>query len=255
LVERGLYRYGKKAEIWDAPPGAPPPVGELEGVLVAEIWLTAGEMDLSAVEDFEPNRWFRDLATGDFVHPDAEYDGSKVKVFGLPPGSYAIFFRIDVDRSSPEYYPGDLGGDVRFDVVEGEVARAELDLDRVLHLTEPFDNSAVIRWIDLPCEEQPVLPAPTRFAWKPPVPSAPDLEYHYRVARVRCGPFRNLGLVAEGSTRGTDVELHLPPSRPGESYHFRLDVTSAGETVGFITSHGPRHTQGWHVGFRVGAAD
>jgi len=41
-------------------------------------------------------------------------------VLGLPPGSYALFLRIDADPSNPEYYPGDLGGDTRFDVSDGE---------------------------------------------------------------------------------------------------------------------------------------
>lgn len=252
IVERGVFRHGQKAEVWEAPPGAPPSPAELTGVLVTEVWLTASSADLTAVAGTDPHHWVRDLANGDFVYPEVEIDGARIALRGLPPGSYALFLRIDTEPSNPEYYPGDLGGDVRFDVATGEVARLELDLDRILHLTEPFDNGTTIRGMDLPCAEQPLLASPTRFAWEPPVPPAPDVEYHYRIARVACDPFRELGVAVEGSTGGTAVELHLAPSRPDEAYHFRLYATSGGETVGFITSHGPRNTQGWHVGFRIG---
>jgi hypothetical protein len=119
-------------------------------------------------------------------------------------------------------------------------AMIELDLDRLLHLTEPVDNGAPIAGLDLPCAEQALLPSPTRFAWEPPVPPAQDPVYHYQVARVACDPFRELGLATKGSTRETSIELELPPSLPGESYTFRLYATSDGEAVAFITSHGPR---------------
>jgi hypothetical protein len=252
IVERGLYRHGREAEVWQAPPDAPPSPDEIAGVPVAEVWLTAGTADWIVEGDPKPNHWFRDLATGNFVYPEAQFERSQIRVLGLPPGSYALFLRIDADPSNPEYYPGDLGGDTRFDVRPGEVARIELDLDRLLHLTEPFDNEAPIAGLDLPCAEQALLPSPTRFAWEPPVPSAQDPVYHYQVARVACDPFREIGLAAKGSTRETSIELELPPSLTGESYTFRLYATSGGETVAFITSHGPRHSQGWHVGFRVG---
>ncbi len=252
IVERGLYRNDRKAEVWDAPPGAPPSPDELAGVLVAEAWLLAGEKELTALTDAEPDIWFRDLNAKDFIHPEYEREGSKVLISELPPGRYGIFLRIDANPSNPEYYPGDLGASAPFEVEHGAVTRFEVQLDRILHLTEPFDNGATLRGLELGCDEQPALPSPTRFTWEPPVPPAPDVEYRYTVQRVECSPLRKLGVAARGTTRQTAIELKLQPSRPGEAYFFRLRATSDGETVGFLTSHGPRKSQAWHVPFRIG---
>ncbi len=271
VVESGLYKNGKKVELWQVPLGVELPPEVSDDAQVAAIQLMIGErpfLDLSSppppeetAPDLEPESpspqtafdiWFRDRKTRKYPSPRTVVEDGVVKVYGLSPGSYYMKVEIDAEPSNGEQRAGDLFSSSHFEVVLGEVTQSEAQLLHSLHLTEPWDNVEDIPGGSDPCnDEEALLPRLPRFAWQPPAGEDPaGIEYSYKLSRWSCDPRAKLGVMVDASTFETSFEIALPPTRRGEVYEFSLIAKRGEKAIGqMMTFHDGAY--GWSLRFRV----
>lgn len=260
LLERELQRLNGRGEgarpeesMAEAPASTSAAAVEVEEVDGEETLTFSDVVDVKAALDAADvfKIWFRDTVSKKYPSARTVVEDGLVRIYGLTPGNYYMRVEIDANTASPMQYPGDLTSSSTFEVRAGEISRFEAPLFYTLHLVEPFDNDRDIPGWGSPCGEAEELGQRLRFRWRSPEgDDATDIEYEYRVRHMGCDPFRPLGVVAEGKTYDTAVDLELSPSRRGETYEWTLLARRGDKVIGqLMTFGGGGH--GWSLRFRV----
>jgi hypothetical protein len=195
-----------------------------------------------------PTFWFRNEAKGTPEKPQVDYRDGAFRVRGLPQGRMGMSMRVNLEPGNPNLYPGDLDAWTTFVVGDAPPAPLEVDLRKVIRLTQPVDNNVVIRGWDELCGAGSVHPGRVVFAWEPLDAAA---QYEVTVDRLACGRnYASAGRAFSAKTAETWVRLELPPSAAGECYSFRLSARKGGRPIGMFTTHG-RGGLGWDYRFTV----
>jgi hypothetical protein len=240
-----------------APAAAPPPAEQpappqnaiaAAAPVVAEGRLLFDGQPVTRITSVQPTFWFRNEAKGSAEKPQVEYKEGFFRIRGLPGGRMGMSARINLAPETPNLYPGDLDAWTTFVVGEGPPPALDVNLRKVIHLTQPVDNGAVIRGWDTPCGAGSVHPTRVLFAWEPLDPAA---KYEVSIERLACGRnYAPAGRAFAVSTAETWAQVDLEPSAEGECYSFRLTARKDGRTLGMLTTHG-RDGMGWDYRFTV----
>ncbi len=251
VIERGRYDYGKKKEIWEAPPGVELPQQVSDQVLVAEAALMVDGRPY--VEPSPSDIWFQNSDSRKYISPRNEVEDGRVRIFGLPPGNYYMQVRIDAVAANPELYPGDLMASAELTVREAEVASFDVDLLYTLRLLSPWDNAEHIPGMERRCGEYGTTPGPTvRFTWEPPpLEDLRGIEYTYYLWRKSCDPLGPKEKLLQEKTFDTSLEFELADSR-ATYYQFSLVAHRGGRPIGHLMSFGSDGSYGWSLNFHVG---
>ena len=229
------------------PPATAPAPADIASVVVEGRLLFDGQ-PVTRITTLQPSFWFRNQGKGVPEKPQVEYADGTFRIRGLPAGRIGMSARINLEPGTPNLYPGDLDAWTTFVVGEGPPPLLDIDLRKVIHLTQPVDNNVVVRGWDEPCGAGSVHPGRVVFAWEPLDAAA---QYEVTVDRLACGrKYASAGRAFTASTAETWVKVELEPSAEGECYSFRLTARKDGRTLGMLTTHG-RDGMGWDYRFVV----
>jgi hypothetical protein len=176
------------------------------------------------------------------IRPEIEYHEGRYMIQELVPGNYVLFISINANpdnRGGYPGYPGDLFyRDSRLFIPADRGVQLSIDLQRVIHLTLPQDNSGVMEHWGERGPAMIAFAAPVEFAWDAVADGA---LYHFTIYRMQSEPFKYLDRdVEEGTTQATRVSLDLARSEENEFYLFRLYAMKGPFRIGELVTHGKR---------------
>ena len=159
----------------------------------------------------EPARfWFRNEVTGQEQTVETRYANGRFHFDSLSPGRYGVDVSVKAEPGATFRSPGTFKAWRLFSVLGDETAELEIETHRIIHLTQPQDNSeGLARW-DARCEGKMDFPAPVLFNWEPVVEGA---LYRYHIERWSCEPFRRQEIMLAGSMRETVLWAEFAPKR------------------------------------------
>jgi hypothetical protein len=131
--------------------------------------------------------------------------------------------------------------------VPSSPAVVTVDMERIMHLTNPEDNSVPLADWGAVCSNKIEFETPVAIAWEP---LGNDVTYSYSIVRTICQPFGFKNDVAGDRTTASRVVLDLPPNKEGEFYTLRLEAQKDNRPVGSLMTHGA-NGWGWDYRFRV----
>jgi hypothetical protein len=181
--------------------------------------------------------------------PDYSYDAGAgtFQLRGIAEGIYTGQVTVDADRSNPDQYPGDYKGSIFLNAVPTSPAVVTVDMERIMHLTSPEDNSVPLADWGAVCSNRTEFERPVAIAWEP---LGNGVSYGYSIVRTVCRPFGFKEAVAADRTTASRVVLDLPPNKEGEFYTLRLEARKNDRLVGSLMTHG-KNGWGWDYRFRV----
>ena len=227
---------------------AKPPQAESSARPVLRGHLLFAGRPITEFSHVEPTFWFRNEDSGKEQSARVKYDSGSFEIYGLPIGNLGISVNLDANIENPWSYPGDFRVWKPFSVNEGENPELKLEMLQIIRLTEPQDNNAVIEKWGAECMEKISFSSPLTFRWEP---LDDDVYYDYHITRMAClNNYNSAGTVAEGTIRGTEMTLNLPPTPQNEVYGLHLYARKDGKRIGMLMTHGP-NGYGWDYRFRV----
>ena len=164
------------------------------------------------------------------------------------PGKYTLHVEIDENKDNPARFPGDYDVFHHFEVTSDSPAIVSVDMLKLIHLTEPWDNNVDLDgMLASEWSEKPQAGRTVTFQWDPVAPLA---EYSHAVYELD-GPSCDRGRdVVRGTTHEASVRLHLPLSSPGHYFAFELTAQRNGRSIGEVFTH-DAGAQGWWIEFIV----
>lgn len=186
---------------------------------------------------------------GKWVTPAYDYDPATATftLHVIAEGSYSCSAEVDANGANPERYPGDFKGSGHFSAWFTSAPFLKIDMEKIIHLTEPQDNGKPQAGWGAWCFNKVQFGTPVRFSWDP---IEKDVYYTYTVNRTVCQPFAEKEMVAGDTTNATSVTLNLPPNNEGEIYLMHITARKDGRSVGSIMVHGG-NGYGWDYRFRA----
>ena len=184
-----------------------------------------------------------------WITPDFAYDADSAafQLNGIAAGAYTGDVKVDADRSNPDLYPGDYKGKFNFNAVPSAPVVVTVDMERIMHLTSPEDNTVPLADWGAVCSNKINFETPVAIAWEP---LGNDVSYSYSIVKTVCQPFAFKDDVAGDRTTSSRVVLDLPPNKDGEFYTLRLEARKNDRPVGSLMTHGA-NGWGWDYRFRV----
>ncbi|MFC1858677.1 protein kinase [Thermodesulfobacteriota bacterium] len=167
----------------------------------------------------------------------------------VPEGKISLSVEIDAESSNPNRYPGDYliwGAEVD---VTAAGQMIDVDLYRVIRLTEPQDSHIQMKFSgSSDCVFPASFQGPVTFSW---VSLGDGVVYQYLLGTVDCVEHvYHEGSVAKGQTSDTHVSFDLPNSKTNEKYAFHLMARKNGNLIGRLYVHDEGGSN-WNYGFRV----
>ena len=149
------------------------------------------------------------------IRPEIEYQEGRYMIQELVSGNYVLFLSINANPDNPGGYPGYPGDlfyrDSRLFIPADDGVQLSIDLQRVIHLMLPRDNSGVMEHWGERGPAMIAFAAPVEFAWDAVADGA---LYHFTIYRMQSEPFKYLDRdVEEGMTQATRVSLDLAQVR------------------------------------------
>jgi len=193
--------------------------------------------------------WLRDEGTGKSANIQVNYNVRKGSIYveKLPPGKYGMSINIDSDKSNPPLYPGDYRTWANFKIRRGYSIKRNLNMLKIIHLTEPQDNNKIIKKWSNPCGTKMSFISPITFRWKP---LDDDVVYKYRIINNPCKPFKYGELVESGETTDTRVTIKLPRSKWNQQYMLTITAIKNNRQIGNLMTHGD-NGYGWDYRFNI----
>jgi len=184
---------------------------------------------------FEIQKLPRDQTSCDNVstpleRPSLDYDKStgEYVLAGLQPGDYCV--GVGIDASEPFSAITSLAGDyVKLRdkaTLEGGVETLDFDLIKVIHLTNPIDNSDL-----MPTGFVPTHESPFKAVWER-VPEAA----RYDVSVMLCQtPAMCQATVSRAATQQNSFEVDVPPNEEGTHYLLQVRaINELNESIGLV---------------------
>ncbi len=197
----------------------------------------------------EVRTWIRDESTGKGTQHKAFFDpvNNTIVARNLPKGTYGISVNVDRNKSNPKLYPGDYRKWVIFKIRKRNSIRIDIDLEEIIHMTQPENNNGKLRnFLDY-CKKPTTFESPVTFRW---IPVIPQSTYTYTIQKYTCHPLNFEGVVADGITLNTFVSLNLPKAPANGFYMLLLEARSKNRLVGSLMTHGEKG-YGWDYRFTV----
>ena len=191
--------------------------------------------------------WFRNETTGKSIdNAVGIYDNrtGSYRISGLPNGPIGISLSIHEtgERSTfPGNYRSFSGVDLST-LSPTEATSHDLDVAKIIHLTEPFDNACY-------APESPPYPehtSPLRFTWEP---ITGESYYDVHLDKYRDSPYAFVENVVKQSTSSTSFNCTLPASEANTHYEFSV---SAYPIAFYMTTYMNGH--GWDYRFKINNA-
>jgi hypothetical protein len=206
---------------------------------MARIELAYDSRPVGETTPFEPLITFTDSDSGQRVNPDIRYEKGWLLLNELPPGRYRITIDIDANMQNPSLFPGDLFFEGYINVDKCDTCGSSTlhyDLQRIIHLTSPGDNSGRVHIWGVNCGlEHAPFASPVVFSWEP---IAENVDYNYTVYRMSLGPDHSWAMTTNGQTKETTIRLSLPPNLEEEYYLLQMTAFRADKPVGVLVSQG-----------------
>lgn len=221
--------------------------GVNDEIPVAEGRITYADQPLWEITTQPPRFWMRSERGGSVKEGEVRYEEGYFKIYNLSPGYYSVGVRLDLNPDNPEYFPGDFAAFESFPVEINETARLDLELRKIIHLTKPVDNDALILDFDKSCQNKKEISRNVRFEWEP---IAEAEKYYYKLTTGTCSPFTHGDVLEKGYTHNTYVDLELVPSTRNSYYGFSVLGRRGGDSVGTFVIHG-RSGHGWEYRFKA----
>lgn len=194
-----------------------------------------------------PRFWFRDETRGKVAEPRYDYRAGVLHLHGLGEGRMGVQATLNLNPANPVNYPGDLYDWSTFQPAAEEPVPFQIEMQRILHLTAPQDNGAIMPGWGKKCDEIPAFGSPVAFAWEP----MEGAEYELRIDRLDCNRnYNSAGTAFQRTLAESRLSLQLPPSGQGEVYALHLYARRNGRRVGQLITHGA-NGMGWDYRFRV----
>jgi len=202
---------------------------------------------VSAKEDV--SIWVRDEGTGKSANIKVDYNVRKSSIYvdKLTPGKYGMSININSNKTNPRLYPGDYRAWANFEIRRGYSIERDINLHKIIHLTEPQDNNQIIKkWSNL-CAQKMTLASPVTFRWKS---LGDNVRYKYIIRSNPCKPFKYGDVIEGGETTGTFVTLKLPRTKSNHQYMMTLSAIRNKRMIGSLMTHGD-NGYGWDYRFIV----
>ena len=193
--------------------------------------------------------WMRDEGTGKSANIQVDYNvkDSSIYVEYLIPGEYGVSFNIDKNKSNLPLYPGDYRAWANFKIRKGYSIKRDINLDKIIHLTEPQDNNKIIKKWSKPCGEKMAFRSPVTFRWQS---LGHNVNYKYVIRNNPCKPFKYGDALKHGETADTFVSLNLPKTAQNHQYMLELHAYRDNRLIGSIITHGD-NGYGWDYRFLI----
>ncbi len=193
--------------------------------------------------------WLRDESSGKSANIQVDFNVRKGSIYveNLPPGEYGMSINIDSNKSNPPLYPGDYRTWANFKIKPGYSIKRDLDMVKIIHLTEPQDNNQIIKKWSNPCGNKMSHISPVTFRWDS---LGNDVIYHYRIRYNECEPYKFGELVEFGNTTDTHIMLKLPRSEQNRQYMISIMAIKENRQIGSLMTHGD-NGYGWDYRFLV----
>jgi hypothetical protein len=202
---------------------------------------------INKLTSVQPKFWFRNEDKNTIMNPNIKYKKGELAIYDIPPGNYGMSVDIDANLENPSMYPGDYRSWTQFSVTEGNKTYLDIELNKIIHLLLPQDNSVVMQHWDSECENKASFPALLKFSWES---MGNDVYYDYSIQKMSCKPYKTIDSVIGATSKDTTVSMTLPESAPNEFYQFNLAARKNGKIIGTLMTHGGIG-YGWDYRFRV----
>jgi hypothetical protein len=207
--------------------------------------LTYDGQPLESITDAPARFWLRHEGRGEVQPGTVRYQGGQFWLGALPPGKIGAQVNVDLERSNPPLYPGDLYRWKTFETGPSHAA-LEVDLWKVIRLREPQDNNAPLSGWSTKCEDMFTTDS-RQVAWDR---LADGVVYEYTIEKVEC-PYAAHEQLLGGTTTDTSLALTLPPTGEGHFYLLRLYAKRGDRRMAQVLTHGLGGGLGWDYRFRL----
>ncbi len=191
--------------------------------------------------------WVRDESTGKSANLNVDFNvkESSIYVENLSPGKYGISINIDSNKNNQRLYPGDYRAWAIFKIRRGHSIQRDINLSKIIHLTEPQDNNQIIQKWSNPCNKKMAHASPITFRWE----SLGDhVQYKYVIRSNPCKPFKYGDVVESGETTETSITLKLPRTEWNHQYMLTIRAIKDKRVIGSLMTHGD-NGYGWDYRF------
>lgn len=195
------------------------------------------------------NIWMRDEGTGKSANIQVIYSiqDSSIYVENVTPGKYGMSINADINKSNKISYPGDYRAWANFTIRDGYSIKRNINMDKIIHLTEPQNNNKIINGWENPCDKKMAFDAPITIRWKP---LGENVNYKYVVSNNPCKPFRFGDIIKHGSTTESFVTLELPKTNQNHQYMLDIKAYRNKRLIGSLITHG-NNGYGWDYRFLI----
>lgn len=216
-------------------PPTPSPTMLSGPVIQGRLWFDGQR--ITQFTEVQPSFWFRSEDTNQEQTTQVKYEHGTFEIYGLPAGNLGISVIIDANIQNPRLYPGDFKVFQLFSVSAGFNPELDVNMEKVIHLTSPQDNNAVL---SNECSNMMIFPSPVTFRW-----DSLNIgeSYEYQMKRLDCTNFYPIETV-QNTTLGNTITLNLPSNQLNECYSFVLSAYKENRRVGRLITHSISR-EGW----------
>jgi len=140
---------------------------------------------------------------------------------------------INANTMNSRLYPGDFRAARLFDFMGMDNAELIVDMEKIIHLTSPQDNDAVMEG-GQNCLDMRTLPNPLLFQWES---LGAQVIYKYKIIPYNCNNYYPMEEMVSEPTKATNVTLPLKPNKPNEYYGFYLYAYKNDRPIGSLMIH------------------
>jgi hypothetical protein len=218
------------------------------GEFMATIFLHLDGKPLSDFTSATPELQLYNRELRHWFTPEYSYDvlTGTLHVKNIAKGKYWSQLSVYTRQKTYGEYPGDYKGRVGFTVASDSQTVVTADLERIIHLTSPQDNSKPLNE-RMPCVNPPEFESPVIISWEP---LGKDVTYHYSIKRTICSPYAVKEIMVTDKISASRVVLDMPLNKKGEFYTLYLEARKKDKIVGSLVVH-EQNGFGWDYRFRV----
>ena len=183
----------------------------------------------------------------DDMKDNVRYEDGEFVIRRLASGKHTMMVAITADTKSRAVFAGDYYLWYEFGTIKDVTSALQLHLLRIIHITQPIDNSGRVPEVDAGCMDRPAYASPFRISWDT---LGPDVYFDYEIELMKCS-FTRSRIMAHGTTRETSLALPLPKSAENEYYLLKLQARKGGRFIGTLMLESPKSTTAWDFRFRI----
>ncbi len=193
--------------------------------------------DGQPITDFtslEAKFWLGNEDTGQEPGAYVTYENGSFFIYGLPSGKFVLTVEINANTMNSRLYPGDFRAARVFDFMGRDNSELILDMGKIIHLTSPQDNDAVMEGENRNCLKMSTHQNQLKFEW---MPLGENVDYKYKIIRYNCSTYDQIEEIVAEKTKETNVTIPLKPNQPNEYYGFSLYAHKNDRPIGSLMIH------------------